>query len=726
MNHDRQSTSVVVLRRVLGVCVFSATLASVWLSVGSQSWTALEYSAASDWSFLLDNTNNKDNNNNSTLSSPAVASETVENRTKNMEQKSHLMNDSPRTRLNSSHHLHQMSSQENQNQPPATSQQQGQTDTTTHTRKTFLTAPLCPGCHHAKVGKRSTCGNEIVPFLRRYNGDAVNKTQQAVAFVAQKFPKECGFCQPPCTYSNSNNTHHTTTTAATGIYTSFDQAAPTIRQARTHYLTTVPDDFRILHASQAKRNLTHYAYNPQHQFPQRLHLFEFNPSIVQLPPSYQQALQQDLGNSTVTYLASYRVSAVDSMCFAHDTRAQVYGGGDWDVINNDVPETDFLGLAVLDHDLHIVADGVFSVKLFDSKRQCWFGDCANTDLHERQRRYRRFVKELQKSMITHPNHLDYRLFSLRGQVYVAMGIFMVPLYLSAPNTTKSEMMHIREKMNPAIPNNTTNLFPLPQVFPGTAQLQAWMRNMGSCVVHGGNHWGSKNLQYFVNETNHTLVDIFPSANPRDIREANLDAKCQSQQVPNPPNISRFRNPRPSFGTMDELQFPTYKNMFMGDRGSACCVDIQHPETGEHYFLGISHPKTPFPGRQLPKNVTPNTYLSRFFAMQKRSPYEMVAKTGKFCLGFAQESDNSNHPLWNIQNHPETYIPLYWANDTLNCPRLHFVGSLIDKAGYPSKVIVAYGVSDCLSRFVEMDKAEIAQLLWNPMGAAKGLVPAPDY
>ena len=61
------------------------------------------------------------------------------------------------------------------------------------------------------------------------------------------------------------------------------------------------------------------------------------------------------------------------------------------------------------------------------------------------------------------------------------------------------------------------------------------------------------------------------------------------------------------------------------------------------------------------------------------------------------------------------------NDTLDCPRLHFVGSLIDKAGDPSKVIIAYGVSDCLSRFVEMDKAEIANLLWNPVATGDKLM-----
>ena len=595
---------------------------------------------------------------------------------------------------------------------------------TTRKQRLFYTAPICPGCHPAMVGKRSSCGTEIASFLKKklrrrkshaaanHSSSQVNQniTLEAIDFVVDKFPRECGFCRPPCKASSSSSS---------GVYTSFDQGSPTIHKARTHYLNTVPDKFRVRRrpTNDTTTNWTAYVMDPSNQFPNRLHLMDFNPSIVQLPAIYQRDLS---AFPNAAYLASYRISS-ENACFRH--HEYIYGGGDWSVVETKLPENNFLGLALVDKDLNIVADGVFSLKMFDSGKEgrCWFGDCSNEAVQERQSKaFRSMVPDLQDSIYTKPQHVDYRLFAVHDQIYLSVQFFLIPLYLSMPNHTDAQNFADHTQTNTT---NTNTPFALPQAFPGTAQFQAWMRGMASCAIHGKKYHGSKNLQYFANATNHTVVDIFPDSHPRDIRGINVDVKCGEAPVPDPPMLSEYpQHPMsPSFGTLNELQFPTKKSMFTSDRGSACCVDIQHPQTEEHFLVGISHPKTAFPGNHLPDGVVPNSYFSRFFAMQKHSPYKTVARTGKFCLGYAQESDNSNHPLWNIQNHSETYKPLTWMNDTLDCPRLHFVGSLIDKAGDPSKVIIAYGVSDCLSRFVEMDKAEIANLLWNPVATGDKLM-----
>ena len=36
----------------------------------------------------------------------------------------------------------------------------------------------------------------------------------------------------------------------------------------------------------------------------------------------------------------------------------------------------------------------------------------------------------------------------------------------------------------------------------------------------------------------------------------------------------------------------------------------------------------------------------------------------------------------------------------------------------SKVVISYGINDCLSRFVEIDKSEIIRMLWDPFAEDK--------
>jgi hypothetical protein len=170
-------------------------------------------------------------------------------------------------------------------------------------------------------------------------------------------------------------------------------------------------------------------------------------------------------------------------------------------------------------------------------------------------------------------------------------------------------------------------------------------------------------------------------------------------------------PDPSFRTIDEFLYPLSERkavIFVPDRGSACCVGIEDPD-GRNLFLGVGHPKTVFPGKRLPAGVAPNIYLSRFFAFERYPPYRIVARSGMFCFGYTQESEESgNHPLWNSSS-----APLMFSGESFDCPRIHFVMGIVDKFGDDSKVIISYGVSDCLSRFAEVDKADIVKMLWIP-------------
>ena len=57
---------------------------------------------------------------------------------------------------------------------------------------------------------------------------------------------------------------------------------------------------------------------------------------------------------------------------------------------------------------------------------------------------------------------------------------------------------------------------------------------------------------------------------------------------------------------------------------------------------------------------------------------------------------------------------------LKCPRLHFVGSMIEKVGDRNKFIISYGVANRLSRFLVIDKADIAKMLWSPLEFAEAI------
>ena len=109
-----------------------------------------------------------------------------------------------------------------------------------------------------------------------------------------------------------------------------------------------------------------------------------------------------------------------------------------------------------------------------------------------------------------------------------------------------------------------------------------------------------------------------------------------------------------FETVEKLFYPTYhyEELFVQDRGSACCIDIYVNVTinsteHEHEYdenkqnktqlqllkVAVVHPKTKYPGNNLPLGITPNTYLSRFIAFLPEDPYTILYKSNMFCLPY---------------------------------------------------------------------------------------------
>jgi hypothetical protein len=356
-------------------------------------------------------------------------------------------------------------------------------------------------------------------------------------------------------------------------------------------------------------------------------------------------------------------------------------------------KTDYLGLALLREDLSVLADGVFS--------------------------FRNVSPALRRVI---PGFQDYRIFNLHEELYLSTQNRIVPMYVSV-----FDIITISDTANE--PNNVSNeqvppnFLQVPQAFsnntsPNGPILHLWIRDFASCPVYGKGLDGSKNLLYFVDGQNRTMAEHYPWRNPNDVRKVELNTKCGQQNLTENA-FDGYQNsvntPPASFQNIDEFHFPISErksDIFMGDRGSACCISLISPTTGQVVLVGVSHPKTFFPGKRLPKGVGPNIYLSRFFAFETEAPYSIVARSGMFCLGYPDvEEQNERHSSSrsiDLKNHQ-----LHFANESYNCPRLHFVMGMVDKVGEDSRVILSYGVSDCLARLVEIDKSEIARLLWSP-------------
>ena len=218
----------------------------------------------------------------------------------------------------------------------------------------------------------------------------------------------------------------------------------------------------------------------------------------------------------------------------------------------------------------------------------------------------------------------------------------------------------------------------------------------------------KNFNYFVDKkTNQTIVEVYPM----DWKETiDLEKQCHGQTGVATHLLNNVSDvlPTATFGTVEELHFSKrgISDVMSCYRGSTCCIPIVDP-TGNRLLLGIAHSKTLLSKDLAYKEKVPkNMYFSAFYAIQPMEPYSVMARSGKFCLGFPTEEEAKMNPYAraNLES-------VQLGNVTFDCPRIHFVSGMVEKADDPSKVIIAYGVNDCVPRMTVIDKADIVRLLF---------------
>jgi len=91
------------------------------------------------------------------------------------------------------------------------------------------------------------------------------------------------------------------------------------------------------------------------------------------------------------------------------------------------------------------------------------------------------------------------------------------------------------------------------------------------------------------------------------------------------------------------------------------------------------------------------------------PFETVARSGWFCLGFADAAE-SNGRSGNSLAGKNLNARLDLFNQTYDCPIIHFASGFSEVVGNSSRAIISYGVNDCHPRMFFVDKDEIVRLL----------------
>ena len=314
---------------------------------------------------------------------------------------------------------------------------------------------------------------------------------------------------------------------------------------------------------------------------------------------------------------------------------------------------------------------------------------------------------------------DFRLFVLQKQLYIASVDTITPIWFTT-STPKTPPNHSRK-----------DTILVPTVFSTTSdqqqfQLNVWVRKSLSCAnCHRKRAVCGKNFNYFVDEdpTNSTYlstirVEVWPTGQ-HTVHSVDLNKPCRRGLDPTTKYIGSPSETWPTFPTMEEVDFPELGGMesiFTRGRGSACCISMQYPigknDSSRTVQVGIQHTKTPSQrNKKLPPNVTSNHYLSRFYAFESHPPYNVIATTGWFCLGFPDDPNVDDPTKTSLLHRVTAWRKLLLGGRIYNCPRIHFVSGMTIKVNDPNSVILAYGINDCYSRFVEIQLTDIYDLLF---------------
>ncbi len=594
----------------------------------------------------------------------------------------------------------------------------------------YRTDHFCSGCRHAladpnnpesqrcgyyiheqyqrqKQWHTTTTDNNTTGSSSQYNSETGIIFSIIGDMIAQQFPNGCSKCQgrqqqSSNTQNISSHPPDTTCTMDQFRYWRYDSVAPVIRAASAPdqwFPTSKPKQhhFAVTNTTTASETTAFYYGTRIPMLPNTAaaeYYMEYNPSIVILPKNQYPLLQLDTRHDY--YVLSFRISN-QNYCFHPSNRPrpasmmpsplQPWNTTSGHAMPNPV-DHDYLGIVIV-----------------NATRSPFPGGRPNDNVDI----VYDTIVDLKAVKGFHPAQ-DFRLFVLQEQLYISSFDTMAPFWLV---TTKPNA--------PAQPRKDTIL--IPTAFPQTTldrpppfSLQVWIRQSLSCVrCHRKRALCGKNFNYFIDVHGMVRVELWPTG-PHTVYTMDLNPPCQRGMEPSSKYIGHMPEIRPTFATLEEVDFPALggqESILTRGRGSVCCISLRHPTIPNRTVLvGIQHSKTPSQrNKMLPPNVTSNHYLSSFYSFESHPPYNLIAQSGWFCLGFSNDP-NDDHDTTTVLLHRITaWRKLVLGGRTYDCPRIHFVSGMTIKVNDPDSVILAYGINDCYSRFVEIRLSDISELLF---------------
>mmetsp|Transcript_8099 Transcript_8099/g.16013 ORF Transcript_8099/g.16013 Transcript_8099/m.16013 type:complete len:207 (+) Transcript_8099:2-622(+) len=200
---------------------------------------------------------------------------------------------------------------------------------------------------------------------------------------------------------------------------------------------------------------------------------------------------------------------------------------------------------------------------------------------------------------------------------------------------------------------------------------------------------------------------------------------------------------------DPVDFPFFG--VTDDHGTACCVKVVLPlpssskgndndndnnndkdndngnhngngnggnkrKTGREVMVGIIHQKLSardnywlLDVHRRYEDFGKDRFVSRFVAYDVHPPFDIVALSGWFCLGFADEAESDGR-FGSTLAGKNTQFRLDIFSDTYDCPIIHFASGFSEAVDNSSRAIIAYGINDCHPRMFFVEKDEIVRLL----------------
>lgn len=476
----------------------------------------------------------------------------------------------------------------------------------------------------------------------------------------------------------------TTTIRYIPDYSKFNTSFPPVLYASSPgSLSSIPSSHRAPRHLIDAQSFTEY-YSKWDNTKDPPSLFVYNPSIVPLVSSTTQT-----STDNAVYLASFRVSSIHSCGFP------TYEFWKY--------PADYLGIALLDNTLQVSSLKAYSLDIV-----------VDVNAH--------LPKIFEGGSL---KFQDVRLFIIHDRVYMSSGVYLVPICVTISG------VDIQSRSPAICKEDASQMVEIPALF---ANNDRCLRLFVTGDAIRMKNAEGKNFQFFQNSTLHetTFMEYWPSG-PRLVHDLG-DAFSRGRNTESKPTKLKVVDfVRREEITIDTVPVPksdaarsldgSLRTFIKRDRSSACCISIgkeyykdfistfpdAYPlKSLDNILVGISHSKS---RQRMPSSQGDRyNYLSRLYAFSSSKPFDLIARSGLFCLGFPRDDD------FGVDN--DSYYALTKTKrlelngKTYDCPNIHFVSGITEKVGEDSRMIISYGVNDCVPRFIEIAKRDFVVHLFS--------------